>query len=152
MGTIKNAVYKVDNGTDFDEIHFKTKAEQVICSNGKTAEAQLAEKVNKTYTIYSPTLINGWDNLWADYETIKYWKDDLNIVHVQGAVKNGSSATVFQLPVGFRPGGHLIINVVTGTFGNWRTTQCVLTASSGVVEVVGYSTACILDFSFLAGK
>ena len=25
MGTIKNATYKVDNGTDFDEIHFITK-------------------------------------------------------------------------------------------------------------------------------
>ncbi len=43
MGTIKNAVYKVDNGTDFDEIHFKTKASQVFCSDGKTVESQLAE-------------------------------------------------------------------------------------------------------------
>lgn len=47
MGAIKNAVYKVDNGTDFDEIHFKTKASQVICDNGKTAEAQLAEMMNE---------------------------------------------------------------------------------------------------------
>ncbi len=43
MGTIKNAVYKVDNGTDFDEIHFKTKAAQVFCNDGKTVEVQLAE-------------------------------------------------------------------------------------------------------------
>lgn len=43
MGTIKNAVYKVDNGTDFDEIHFKTKAAQVFCNDGKTVESQLAE-------------------------------------------------------------------------------------------------------------
>lgn len=46
MGTIKNAVYKVDNGTDFDEIHFKTKAAQVFCNDGKTVESQLAEIVN----------------------------------------------------------------------------------------------------------
>lgn len=29
MGTVKNAIYQVDNGTDFDEIHFKTNASQV---------------------------------------------------------------------------------------------------------------------------
>ncbi|WP_346877555.1 MULTISPECIES: hypothetical protein [unclassified Clostridium] len=43
MGTIKNAIYKIDNGTDFDEIHFKTKAAQVFCNDGKTVESQLAE-------------------------------------------------------------------------------------------------------------
>lgn len=47
MGTIKNAVYKVDNGTDFDEIHFKTKASQVFCNDGKTVESQLAEIMNE---------------------------------------------------------------------------------------------------------
>lgn len=47
MGTIKNAVYKLDNGTDFDEIHFKTKAAQVFCNDGKTVESQLAEKANQ---------------------------------------------------------------------------------------------------------
>lgn len=57
MGTIKNAVYKVDNGTDFDEIHFKTKAAQVICSNGKTAEAQLAEIVNLIPKITTKNII-----------------------------------------------------------------------------------------------
>lgn len=46
MGTIKNAVYKVDNGTDFDEIHFKTKAAQVFCNDGKTVESQLADFMN----------------------------------------------------------------------------------------------------------
>lgn len=29
---VKKAIYKVDNGSGFDEIHFKTSAEQVICS------------------------------------------------------------------------------------------------------------------------
>lgn len=47
MGTIKNAVYKVDNGVDFDEIHFKTIAAQVFCNDGKTVESQLAEIMNE---------------------------------------------------------------------------------------------------------
>lgn len=62
MGTIKNAVYKVDNGTDFDEIHFKTKAEQVVCNDGKTVEVRLTEvianldkKVIRTNGVYEPS-------------------------------------------------------------------------------------------------
>lgn len=35
---IKNAIYQVDNGADFDEIHFKTNAKQVYMSNGATVE------------------------------------------------------------------------------------------------------------------
>ena len=31
---IKKAIYQVDNGTDFDEIHFKTSAEQVYLTSG----------------------------------------------------------------------------------------------------------------------
>ncbi|MBB6622022.1 hypothetical protein H7E67_01130 [Clostridium gasigenes] len=37
----KNAIYQVDNGTDFDEINFRTIAAQVICADGKTVEALL---------------------------------------------------------------------------------------------------------------
>lgn len=38
MGTVKKAVYKVDNGSDFDEIHFKTDSEQVYMTDGKTIQ------------------------------------------------------------------------------------------------------------------
>lgn len=44
---IKNAIYQVDNGNGFDEIHFKTKAEQVYCKDGKTVEVSLGEKAGK---------------------------------------------------------------------------------------------------------
>ncbi|MEG0297690.1 MAG: hypothetical protein RR620_13300 [Clostridium sp.] len=45
---IKNAVYKVDNGSDFDEIHFKTNADQVISKDGKTVEKALDETFKKS--------------------------------------------------------------------------------------------------------
>ena len=48
MGVVKNATYKVYNGTDFDELHFKTKAAQVICDNGKTIEASLKDIIDNT--------------------------------------------------------------------------------------------------------
>lgn len=50
MGTIKNAIYKIDNGTDFDEIHFKTNSDQVMCGS-TTLTSQLehiATKINMT--------------------------------------------------------------------------------------------------------
>lgn len=45
---IKNAIYQVDNGSGFDEIHFKTKADQVACKNGESAEVALGKKMNNT--------------------------------------------------------------------------------------------------------
>lgn len=51
--TIKNAIYQVDNGSGFDEIHFKTKAEQVFCKSGKSIDIELEEKALDTTT--SPT-------------------------------------------------------------------------------------------------
>lgn len=59
MGTVKNATYKVHNGVDFDEIHFKTKAAQVICANGKTVESQLEDKANYECGAWTPVLGTG---------------------------------------------------------------------------------------------
>jgi len=67
MGTVKKAVYKVDNGVDFDEVHFKTDSEQVICGDGKTAEVKLTEIKNdiiknnkvKTLLVSRNTNVNG---------------------------------------------------------------------------------------------
>ncbi|MBB6622227.1 hypothetical protein H7E67_02170 [Clostridium gasigenes] len=47
---IKNAIYQVDNGADFDEIYFKTTAAQVFCADGKTVEGQLADIIPKVGT------------------------------------------------------------------------------------------------------
>lgn len=45
---VKDAVYLVDNGTGFDEFHFKTKAAQVICKDNRSVEVNLSEKAKKT--------------------------------------------------------------------------------------------------------
>lgn len=42
MGVIKNAIYKVDNGIDYDSIYFKTSSAQVVdASTGTTVKADL---------------------------------------------------------------------------------------------------------------
>ena len=38
---IKNAIYRVDNGSDFDEIHFKTNSNQVVFDDGETFQQKL---------------------------------------------------------------------------------------------------------------
>lgn len=47
MATTKDAKYKVHNGTDFDTIHFETKASQVIANDGSNLETHLAEDVTQ---------------------------------------------------------------------------------------------------------
>ena len=60
---IKKAIYQVDNGTDFDEIHFKTSAEQVYLTSGanvNTAILNLQSEVsaNKTSILNNTNLAN----------------------------------------------------------------------------------------------
>ncbi|MCM0648625.1 hypothetical protein NBE98_09590 [Clostridium swellfunianum] len=43
MATTKNAVYQVDNGTDFDTIYFETKASLVKTNSSSDVETQLAD-------------------------------------------------------------------------------------------------------------
>ena len=61
---IKKAIYQVDNGTDFDEIHFKTSAEQVYLTSGanvNTAILNLQSEVsaNKTSILSLQEELNG---------------------------------------------------------------------------------------------
>lgn len=60
MGVEKNATYKVHNGTDFDEINFKTIASQVKTSDGSNVEISLSNKINKSDFIKGGTDANGW--------------------------------------------------------------------------------------------
>lgn len=120
MGTIKNAVYKVDNGTDFDEIHFKTKAAQVFCNDGKTVESQLAEKMNKTIQTFEPTFVNGWVNYdWAGgNDALKYYKNDSGVLKIEGIITGGTSVYVCNLPFGFRPSRSKMIAGIAELNGN----------------------------------
>lgn len=56
--TVKNAVYQVDNGSGFDEIHFKTKAAQVECNDGRTVEDKLKSINVKAYMTTAQSVAN----------------------------------------------------------------------------------------------
>lgn len=52
----------------------------------------------------APAFQNSWVNEdVTTYEPLKFWKDSLGMVHIQGLVKGGAGVTIFTLPVGYRP-------------------------------------------------
>jgi hypothetical protein len=56
----------------------------------------------------APVLGNGWVNFGSGYAEAKYMKDNLGFVHLRGMVKSGNiGASIFTLPVGFRPSATL---------------------------------------------
>jgi hypothetical protein len=52
----------------------------------------------------TPTLLNGWTNVGTPYATLRYFKDPLGIVHLQGFITGGTAwSPVCTLPAGYRP-------------------------------------------------
>jgi hypothetical protein len=53
----------------------------------------------------SVSFSNSWVDFGGGFATTQYRKDPWGVVHIKGAVKNGSSASanMFTLPVGYRP-------------------------------------------------
>lgn len=50
------------------------------------------------------TFLNAWVNYGAPFDGVGYYKDAMGWVHLRGAAKSGTTATVaFTLPVGYRP-------------------------------------------------
>lgn len=66
MATQKNATYKVHNGTDYDEINFKTIASQVKMLSGVDLESGFSNnKDTNGYTKLPSGLIIQWGTLWT---------------------------------------------------------------------------------------
>ena len=47
---IKKAIYQIDNGANFDEIHFKTSAEQVYMPDGSDVKTSILSLQNELST------------------------------------------------------------------------------------------------------
>ena len=71
MGVQKNATYKVHNGTDFDEINFKTIGSQVKMNNGRNLEEEAAIKANKDTVSFVATLYDK-NELAGSYTRLKF--------------------------------------------------------------------------------
>ena len=91
-----------------------------------------------------------FENSWVDFNsathaTAQYYKDQFNIVHLKGVVKNGSGipSTIFTLPADYRPDDgivHSFAVVSVGAFG-----EVYINASGEVICQVGSTSAVTLD-------
>lgn len=77
----------------------------------------------------APTLVNSWVDYGSGFQTTRYRKDSNGIVHIQGLVKDGTAATVFTLPSGYRPAAALVFTTWGGA-----TPYRLNIASTGVVS------------------
>jgi hypothetical protein len=64
--------------------------------------------------LITPTLLNGWVGYGSDYSPVYYSRKN-NVVTLIGLVKDGTSGTIFNLPVGFRPAARLLTSTLTNS-------------------------------------
>lgn len=80
----------------------------------------------------APVYENGWTDYGSGWAAGAYRKEAGNVVRVRGLVRSGTAATIFTLPVGYRPAAGLIFTVETSA-----GPQRMNVRSSGVVDVSG---------------
>lgn len=61
----------------------------------------------------APTLLNSWINFGVPLNSAGYFKDGLGIIHLRGVVKDGIAATIFILPIGYRPANQEVFVIVS---------------------------------------
>ena len=143
---IKNAIYKVDNGTDFDEIHFKTKAAQVFLTDGTNVQTAIKNTTKTGLALsgslsYAEEYVNEINLSQNGIVTINFG--------VRYYIKDSNGLTtgqqLFTLPVDLRPKkGDLIIPALAVRVGALANTVGYLyVRKTGVVTfaLVGDQTA-----------
>lgn len=72
------------------------------------------------------TFQNGWVNYGGGYASVEYARDANGFVHLRGMAAGGSMPnTVFSLPAGYRPAGHLYVPTVSVSAFNFVQVQSV---------------------------
>lgn len=110
----------------------------------------------KNLTLETPHEVGGgapepaFQGTWTNYDTtvyrgLRFWKDAMGLVHIEGAVKNGLvPGTIFILPPGYRPGGALPFSAHT----NSGHGQIDVAATGNVVAQTGGNTLVGLSIHF----
>jgi len=107
---------------------------------GMLAEMRPAQTVLEQWN--APTLQNSWVNFGGSLNPAGYWKDPHNVVHLRGVLMSGTvNATMFLLPVGYRPANEELFSVVSNNaFG-----RLDVRAAGDVVLVTGSNSFASLD-------
>lgn len=82
-----------------------------------------------------PAFQGTWVNFnVATFTPLRFWKDAMGLVHIQGLVMNGvAGTTIFILPAGYRPGNGLLFATDSNT-GHGRVD---IAATGNVVHTSG---------------
>lgn len=153
MGVKKKATYKVDNGTDFDEIHFKTSAEQVYLADGTNLQKVVPSLCSTTK---SNIAIAGSLAFASGYTNAIHLSKD-GIVTINFGVRyhiansNGlvTGQTLFTLPTNLRPKQGVIIPALAvrvgglpNAIGYLYIRETGVTTFTLVEDLTAYSQVC----------
>lgn len=134
---VKDAVYQVDNGNGFDELHFRTKARQVLMESGQNVEEFLSALI-----IESGKNVNGYYTKYSDGTMICYRDFGFNLAVTTN--QNVAMPAVYltnpvidfsALGTGVVATRDAIRDIITMTSTNAWSLQ-INKASSGVLNVV----------------
>jgi hypothetical protein len=88
-----------------------------------------------------PTFQNGWHNFGSPWSTAAFAKDSAGFVHLKGTVDGGTfglGATIFTLPVGYRPGQDLFAPVAAQRNAYIQATGAISVATDGTDTDAGF--------------
>ncbi len=98
--------------------------------------------LGETLSWSTPTLINSWVVQTSGSTDVKYSKDQIGVVRLRGAVKNGTlQNTAFVLPSGYRPAQDIVFAIAMNT----GTGQLVVRAAGDVQPWAGSNQWVWLD-------
>lgn len=89
-----------------------------------------------------PTLIDSWVAFGAPYPAPQYFKDSIGMVHLRGAIKNGTiGSSAATLPAGYRPGYNCSFSVPS----NVGAGIIVVQTDGSLVPIAGSNSSFLLD-------
>ncbi|CAH8245130.1 hypothetical protein WJ0W_002360 [Paenibacillus melissococcoides] len=122
-------------------------------------ETQKAEKDAPPPLRIKPTLLNGWVDYGSPFEHSFYYKDDSNVVSIEGLIGRGTAAlgtSLFILPTGFRPDKSLIFPVLGWVTGVGEALVRIDVDPTGIVKIGSPNAKndylSLQGISFLANK
>lgn len=93
--------YSLGDDEEPVQANFKAIAQQFPLSRKSMA----VESPHEVGTAGEPAFQGTWANFGSTWRGARFWKDPVGVVHLEGLVAGGATATtVFTLPAGYRPG------------------------------------------------
>lgn len=86
-----------------------------------------------------PAFQNSWVNFSAGWQSARFWKDPMGVVHLEGLIKSGtpgSTSVAFTLPAGYRPS----LDLTCATYSAAGVGRITVKASGDVVVEAGSTT------------